>query len=159
MRAIPPTAKGVRRHSPYRVWRVSRESSTNDRRHIRCCQLAGERVTRPTILLVDDNSMTRRFVQAALRSEGVTIVEAVSASAALALAKTCKADLVLLDIVLPDGSGFDLIEPLRAALGAPVPVLAVTGLISRADEGRLGSAGFDDVVVKPIDATRLRAAV
>jgi DNA-binding response OmpR family regulator/signal transduction histidine kinase len=154
---FPYAARMSSSSSPQRAANLHRIST--GRRGTWVAAVVRGRVTRPTILLVDDNSMTRRFVQAVLRTEGVTIVEAVSASAALAVAKTCKADLVLLDIVLPDGSGFDLIEPLRAALGAPVPVLAVTGLISRADEGRLGSAGFDDVVVKPIDATRLRAAV
>ena len=116
-------------------------------------------MSRGTVLLVDDNALTRRFIQLALRDEGVTIVEAVGVRSALAIAETTKADLVLLDLVLADGSGFDLVEPLRKALGAPVPVLAVTGLISRNDEGRLGSAGFDDIVNKPIDPLRLRAAV
>lgn len=116
-------------------------------------------MTLPIVLVVDDNATTRRFIHAVLRHENVEIVEAVSARAALQAAKTCRPDIVLLDIMLPDGSGFDLVAPLRDALGAPVPVLAVTGLISRADEGRLGSAGFDDIVHKPIDPVRLRAAL
>ncbi len=116
-------------------------------------------MSRGTVLLVDDNALTRRFIQRALRDENLTIVEAVGVRSALAIAESSKADLVLLDLVLADGSGFDLVEPLRKALRSAVPVLAVTGLISRNDEGRLGSAGFDDIVNKPIDPVRLRAAV
>lgn len=115
--------------------------------------------TTPVVLVIDDSPTTRSFIRSLLRRENLDVIEAVSARAALELAPTCKPDLVLLDIILPDGNGFDLVAPLREAFGAPVPILAVTGLISRADEGRLGGAGFDDIVHKPIDPERLRTAL
>lgn len=110
----------------------------------------------PRVMLVEDNAVTRKLVRFTLESDGIEVHEAARAVDATAVAARCRPDLVLLDLVLPDGSGFDLLKELRDLLGSSVPVLAFTGLLPADDEGRLASAGFDDVVSKPVEPSRLR---
>lgn len=113
-------------------------------------------MTKPRILLVEDNAVTRKLVRFTLESDGVEVFEASRANDAASQAEACRPDLVLLDLVLPDGSGFEVLKQLREVVGTGVPILAFTGLLSSDDEGRLGGAGFDDVVSKPVEPSRLR---
>src|SRR6185295_18169401 len=69
-------------------------------------------------------------------------------------------DLLLLDFVLPDGDGATLVKELRAAPGgATLPILAMTGFLSRIEEARAAAAGFDDYLLKPVEPSRLVRAV
>jgi PAS domain S-box-containing protein len=62
----------------------------------------------------------------------------------------------LLDLLLPDVEGFDLLSQLRALPGGrDVPMLAFSGMLSSHDQTRLAEAGFDDVVSKPIEPSKL----
>ncbi len=107
------------------------------------------------MLLIDDHAWTRRLVRSLLEAEGLAVSEAARAKDAIPEAQAARPDLVLLDLLLPDGNGFDLLAPLRASVGPGVPILAFTGLVTGADETRLATAGFDDVIAKPIDPPRL----
>ena len=108
------------------------------------------------VLTVDDNPVTRKMLRVALECEGYRVHEAGDARAALRKFDEERPDLVLQDIVLPDLNGFDLVRKLRALpRGADVPILAITGLVSRAEQARLSAAAFDEILIKPIEPSRL----
>ncbi|HZO14037.1 MAG TPA: response regulator, partial [Polyangiaceae bacterium] len=109
-----------------------------------------------TIMLVEDNPLTRKLVRTTLQREGCKLLEAPDAATALGLFDKKRPDLVLQDLVLPDLSGFELVQKLRAhPHGGSVPILAFTGLLSQSDEARVSAAGFDGVLTKPIEPSRL----
>jgi signal transduction histidine kinase/DNA-binding response OmpR family regulator len=111
---------------------------------------------KPTILLVEDNPVTTKLVRFALERKGYEVLGAGTGRMALKVLESTRVDLVLQDLVLPDVDGFELAAQLRARLNAPhVPLLAFTGLLSQLDESRIAAVGFDDVVVKPIEPSRL----
>ena len=108
------------------------------------------------VLLIDDNPITRKLVRFSLESQGFSILEAADAASAEKLFAERAVTLVLLDLVLPDLDGFSLLGKLRAMpRGEETPILAFSGLISRADEARLSVAGFDDLISKPVEPSRL----
>ncbi len=112
------------------------------------------------ILLVDDNPVTRKVVGLTLRVEGYRVLEAADGREALAHMAQDLPDLILLDLVLPDINGVDLLKRLRAVPGgADLPVLAFSGFISKMDEARVAGAGFTDFVPKPVEPSRLLTIV
>ena len=118
------------------------------------------------ILLVDDDAITREIVGAMLRRprpefEGFDVDSAENGAAALARLRTAAYDAVLLDINLPDMSGYDVAESLRRAeTGARrTLILAVSASVSGADQARLRAAGIDGCLGKPLDEAALAAAL
>jgi DNA-binding NarL/FixJ family response regulator len=80
----------------------------------------------PTLLIVDDHPSFRASARAILQAEGFDVVgEAEDGATALAAAKALQPDVVLLDVQLPDMSGFDVCERLRAN-GAALDVVLVS---------------------------------
>ena len=63
--------------------------------------------------------------------------------------------VVLQDLMLPDTDGFTLVGELRELAGADVAILAFSGFVSKLDEARVSSVGFDDIIPKPIAPSRL----
>lgn len=113
-------------------------------------------VTAPVILVVDDNPITCKLVRFTLEQQGFSIVEAGSGAAAIAALDRRHPDLILQDLILPDTDGFDLVGQLRArSNGREVPILAFSGFLSQSEESRVSAVGFDGVVVKPIEPSRL----
>ena len=113
-------------------------------------------MTRPRVLLVEDNPITRKLVRFAVQQEDLDLVEAVDAKSAIALATTQRPDLILQDLLLPDMDGFELAAALRAVPQLRgVPILAFSGLLSQLDEKRIAGAGFTDFVTKPIEPSKL----
>ncbi len=113
----------------------------------------------PTILLVEDNHITTRLVRATLEPRGFEVLVAHTGQQALELARR-RPDLVLQDLVLPDADGVDVARRLREQLSSPpVPILAFTGFVSNLEEGRCAAFGFDDVIVKPVEPSRLLRAI
>lgn len=113
-------------------------------------------MTPATILLVEDNPITRKLVRFTLENQGLTVLEAPDAKTALALFPQHTIVLVLQDLCLPDMDGFDLVSKLRALPGATdIPILVFSGMLSHHDEARVSSAGFDDLITKPVEPSRL----
>jgi PAS domain S-box-containing protein len=113
-----------------------------------------------TILVVEDNPITRKLVRVALAGDGYTVLEAGDGRTALDLLARHVPDLVLQDLILPDVDGFDLIQELRARPeGAAVPVLAVSGFLSRVEQARSLAVGFTDYLFKPVEPAHLLATV
>jgi CheY-like chemotaxis protein len=109
-----------------------------------------------TVLLIEDNPITCKLVRFTLEKEGYQVVDAGDGAAGLVAFRERKPSLVLLDMLLPDGDGFELFTRLRAEPNGPdVPILAFSGMLSTHDQARLSEIGFDDVVTKPIEPTRL----
>ncbi|HET6642485.1 MAG TPA: response regulator transcription factor [Gaiellaceae bacterium] len=112
---------------------------------------------RRTILLVEDEeSITTPLVEA-LRREGFDTAVSGTAGESLALAERVKPDLVLLDVMLPDGSGFEVCRELRAR--SRVPIIMLTARGEEADRVAGLELGADDYVVKPFSARELVARV
>ena len=117
-------------------------------------------MTSRTVLVVEDNPITRRMMRFALESEGFRVLEAGDGRTALSLAAQTPPDLVLQDYVLPDMDGQQLVEHLRAAPAtADTPVLVVTGMVSQLDELRRSARGRTTFLPKPIEPSRLLEVV
>ena len=108
------------------------------------------------IMVVDDNSVTRRMVRNALQRNGHDVIEAADGATARALMKSEHPRVVLQDLMLPDADGFELVGELRdLAGGTDVSILAFSGFVSELDEARVSTVGFDDIIAKPIAPSRL----
>src|SRR5712691_10955445 len=114
----------------------------------------------PTILVVEDNPTTCKMLRLALATEGYAVVEAADARAALAAAERTLPDLVLQDLILPDMDGLELLRRLRALPGGTeLPILALSGFLSRLQEAPTDEHGFTAQFVKPIEPSRLVDAI
>jgi DNA-binding response OmpR family regulator len=109
------------------------------------------------VLVVDDEPMVREVVVRYLERDGYRVDAAADAAGALELVAARHPHLVVLDLMLPDASGLDVLRELRRAGDTPVIVLTARG-----DEGDrvLGlELGADDYVVKPFSPRELTARV
>lgn len=119
--------------------------------------LAGIPGAAPTILNVDDNDINRYAVTRMLTRFGFTVHEAESGAAAIELARSAKPDLVLLDIHLPDMSGFDVCDKLKSLPEtAHIPIVHLTNT-ARDDESRAMALrlGASEYVTHPVDPDAL----
>lgn len=113
---------------------------------------------RPQVLVIDDEPNIRELVQAALRFHGFDVSTAGTGSEGFSLARTRKPDLILLDVLLPDVSGFDVCRRLRES-GDDVPVIYLTARDTPSDTVTGLSLGGDDYVTKPFSVEALIARV
>ena len=110
----------------------------------------------PRILVIEDNPMTMKMMRLALETDGYEVVAAFDARMALEAVADAVPDLIVQDLVLPDMDGLELVRRLRHRLGSsPVPILCVSGLLSRVDEARAAKGGFAAVIIKPVDPLHL----
>lgn len=117
-------------------------------------------MTRPRVLVVEDNPLNRELVADVLESMECEVTLVPSAEEGLRVLATTTPDLILLDMRLPGMSGVEAVTLIRAnpALLA-TPVVAVTAQAMRGDDGAALRAGFDGYVSKPIDTITLRNVV
>ena len=111
----------------------------------------------PVAVLIEDERQIRRFVRAALESEGWSVHESDTLKQGLVEAGTRKPDLVIVDLGLPDGDGVDLIRDLRTWSGVPVIVLSARS--DESDKVEALDAGADDYLTKPFGVAELLARV
>ena len=111
----------------------------------------------PLVLVVDDESRMTKLASLALQEEGIRSITANSGQEALTKAEEFRPDLVLLDIVMPDVDGIEVMQQLRGRRS--VPIILVTGKGSVAERTRGLDLGADDYVVKPFHADELVARV
>ena len=107
------------------------------------------------VLLIEDDPKIGRFIRAGLELSGYDVREARSGFEALRLATSSPPDLVILDAVLPDLHGDDVLERIRSWSNVPVIILSV--ISSEEEKVRLLKAGADDYVVKPFGMAELLA--
>ncbi len=111
-----------------------------------------------TILVVDDEETARSFVSGALTDAGYEAIEAGDLAEAKQHIETGSADIVLLDVVLPDGSGISLLDPIaRENPSPPVILMTAFGEIDTAVEAM--KQGAQDYLQKPLDLEQLIGAV
>jgi two-component system, OmpR family, response regulator RegX3 len=115
------------------------------------------RAGKRTVLLVEDEESITTPLTAALAREGFDATVAATAAEALELARSLEPDLVLLDLMLPDGSGLDVCRELRRT--SRVPIIVVTARGDEADRVVGLELGADDYVVKPFSARELVARI
>jgi DNA-binding response OmpR family regulator len=111
-----------------------------------------------TVLVIEDDLAIRRGLRDALRHEGYGVLEAGDAVEGQRLALTAEIDLVLLDLVLPAGSGLEILERTREARPS-LPVIVLTARGGENDRVRGLRLGADDYVVKPFSIRELLARV
>jgi CheY-like chemotaxis protein len=109
------------------------------------------------ILLVEDHGDTRRTLQRLLSHFGHEISTAETTESALKIVQSQDFDVVLSDIGLPDGSGYEVIS--RAKQRQSVKGVALTGFGTDEDIRRGKEAGFDFHLVKPVDFHELRSVL
>ena len=109
-----------------------------------------------TILVVEDNDISRKMMTYALRTKGFNVLEARDGATAEARMGE-RPHLVLLDLVLGDTDGFRLADPIFCAIAGQnaVPIIACSGFVSKLEEAQLSATNFDDVIIKPIEPSRL----
>ena len=110
------------------------------------------------ILIAEDDANIRLGLVATLESEGYEVVAAADGAQALKLYPQSKYDLVVLDVMMPKASGYDVCHELRGA-GAAVPVLFLTAKGEEVDKVVGLKLGADDYVVKPFGVRELLARV
>ena len=107
--------------------------------------------------MVEDEQSITDPLSEALRREGFDTQVAATAAAALDLARRTEPDLVLLDVMLPDGSGYDVCRELRA--GSAVPIIMLTARGEETDRIVGLELGADDYIVKPFSAREVVARI
>lgn len=110
----------------------------------------------PRVLLVEDSPVQARTITTYLTAQGYPVE--VASTVQEACTATTPVDVVVLDIVLPDGSGFEVLEHLRRERRS-VKVLMLSQLGTLPDPIRGLKAGADDDLPKPFDLTELEARI
>jgi two-component system, OmpR family, KDP operon response regulator KdpE len=112
-------------------------------------------MTGPLVLVVDDEPQILRALGTNLRGAGYEVATATTVEEALSAAAMRPPDAVVLDLVLPDGSGIDVARELRSWSAAPILVLTVVG--DESEKVAALDAGADDYVEKPFGIDELLA--
>jgi CheY-like chemotaxis protein len=111
---------------------------------------------RPGILLIEDNEMNRDMLTRRLRRAGFDVLAARDAKQGLELAQTTRPNVVLMDLRLPDMSGWDASRLLKDDPQTKhVPIIALTAHAMEGDRERPLECGCDDYDTKPVELARL----
>ena len=110
---------------------------------------------KPVALVIDDEVQIRRLLRITLEANGYRVIEAAGGQAGLTQAATCRPDVVILDLGLPDLDGVAVLKRLREWSHTPVVVLSVRDR----DEDKIAALdnGADDYVTKPFSTAELLA--
>ena len=112
----------------------------------------------PKVLVVDDEENIRFLVESALQLAGMETAGADDGRAGLKMAADCRPDLIVLDVMMPELDGFEVLQRLRDS-GSRTPVIFLTARDSTDDRVRGLTAGGDDYMVKPFAVAELVARV
>jgi PAS domain S-box-containing protein len=118
-----------------------------------------ERVALPQLrlLLVEDHADTASILCRQLGKAGLTVVHAADVKSAIKLVERESFDLLVTDLGLPDGSGYDIMRHVRKTQDIPGIVMSGYGMVE--DMQRSDEAGFAEHLVKPLDLRELIAAI
>jgi two-component system catabolic regulation response regulator CreB len=114
-------------------------------------------MTKPRVLIVEDEPAIRDTIQFALESEGIDTCQLGTAAGVSSLLAERTIDLIVLDVGLPDMSGFDLLKEIRKT--RRTPVILLTARNAELDRVLGLEIGADDYVVKPFSPRELSARV
>jgi two-component system, OmpR family, response regulator len=110
------------------------------------------------LLVVEDDPNIRELLSASLRFAGFAVDAVTTGAEAVTAARESKPDLIVLDVMLPDYDGFEVIKRLRDT-GVRVPVVFLTARDGTEDKVRGLTAGGDDYVTKPFSLEELTARI
>ena len=112
------------------------------------------------ILVVEDQEDNRRILRDLLTSAGYELIEAVTGSEGVRLARSHRPDLILMDIQLPELDGHQATRRIKADPDLrPIPIVVVTSYALSGDEAKALAAGADAYVTKPFSPRQLLAKV
>jgi DNA-binding response OmpR family regulator len=109
------------------------------------------------LLLIEDHDDTRRYLSLLLESAGHSVTTAGTVSEALIAFFENDVDVLISDIGLPDGTGWELLRQLQ--LSRPVYAIAMSGFGSQGERAKSLEAGFRRYLVKPFDPAELESAL
>jgi len=119
---------------------------------------AASRSSRLRVLIVEDNLETAKSLAALLALDSHEVRIAADGASAICIAQAARPDLALVDIELPEMSGYEVVREMRALPeGQRIAVVAITGYGREEDRERSRAAGFDQHLVKPVDLDALHA--
>jgi two-component system KDP operon response regulator KdpE len=110
---------------------------------------------RPRVLLIEDEPEIRQFMRVSLHASDYVVQEAATGREGLLQCRSQPPDIVVLDLGLPDISGFEVIQQLRAWSGVPIIIVSARG--QEADKVAALDAGADDYLTKPFGVSELLA--
>jgi DNA-binding response OmpR family regulator len=116
-----------------------------------------EKTTSHLILVVDDEKRMVRFIRLNLEQDGYQVISAYNGSEALEQVRTALPNLVLLDVMMPDIDGFEVLKKIREASSVPVIMLTAKG--EEDDRIRGLELGADDYITKPFSPRELVSRV
>lgn len=112
------------------------------------------------ILIADDNEQNRELLEAYLSDEDHQIFMSVDGPQTVEVAKREQPDLILLDIMMPKMSGYEVCQHLRSDPSTErIPILMVTALKEMGDIEKAVAAGADDFLTKPVHRLELKTRV
>jgi DNA-binding response OmpR family regulator len=106
------------------------------------------------ILVAEDEAPMRRGITILLQAKGYEVIEAGTGPEALLKARQARPDLIVLDVMLPGATGFEVLQTLRAE-GAHTPVIMLTAKGTESDKVLGFAMGVDDYITKPFSALEL----
>jgi two-component system cell cycle response regulator DivK len=105
-----------------------------------------------TILIVEDNLLNRKLIEAILKPLGYHLLTAVNGEEAIEVATRERPDLILMDLQMPKVSGYDATEVLKSQPEtAHITIVALTAHAMADERERAMAAGCDDCITKPVD--------
>jgi two-component system cell cycle response regulator DivK len=108
------------------------------------------------ILLVEDNDMNRDMLSRRLERRGYEVAVALDGQEGIAMAKSERPDLILMDISLPIMDGWEALRRIKASPETQhIPIIALTAHVMPGDREKCLEAGCDDYDTKPVDFQRL----
>ena len=116
-----------------------------------------ESLVNRVILVVDDEQKMARFVRLNLEHDGFQVIEAYRGLEAMQAIRTSMPDLVLLDVMMPDLDGFEVLKMIREV--STVPVIMLTAKGEEDDRVRGLELGADDYITKPFSPRELVSRV
>jgi DNA-binding response OmpR family regulator len=115
---------------------------------------------REKILVIEDDPVARADLQARLEANGYVVARAADAASALTVVNREQPDIILLDLGLPAGDGYLVLERLRKIPAlATIPVLVLTGRTDAETRQRVAALGVAPLLTKPVETEVLLAAV
>ncbi len=112
------------------------------------------------VLIADDNQQNCELLEAYLATEGYEVAMAYDGQETLERVESWQPDIVLLDIMMPRMSGYEVCQELRSREASKhLPILMVTALDEQGDIEKAVAAGCDDFLSKPVNSLELRTRV
>ena len=111
----------------------------------------------PRVLVVEDHPVNLEVAIAMLEQEGCQVLTAETAEAGLRLAAAEHLDLILMDVQLPDMTGYEAVRRLKADRAtANIPIVALTARAMQGEEARARQVGCDGYLTKPLEMQAFR---